>query len=110
MVAQKNAPLAVLRQGRGLLQNVDDGEAILGVDRHEEPGHEGEVKIHVALIPRAKVGRRILGPLVRLGQKQPVFELAVDMPAQFFEERVRFRQIFTVCARAFIEVRDRVQP
>ena len=80
------------------------------MDCHKEPGHEGEVKIHVALIPRAKVGRRILRPLVRLGQKQPVFELAVDMAPQFFEERVRFRQVFTACARAFIEVRDRVQP
>src|SRR5438270_9837661 len=53
------------------------------------------VEVHVTLIPRPKVHCRIFRPLIGLGEKQAIGKLGVDTPAQFFQEGMRLRQIFT---------------
>ena len=68
MVPQKHGPLAVLRNRRRLIEDIDDRKAILHLQGHEHARHEREMEIHVALIPVAKVGHRIFRPLVSLGQ------------------------------------------
>ena len=56
VVAQEQRPLAVRGDLRRLLQDVDDREAVLHVQRHEQPRHEREVEGHVALVAVAEVG------------------------------------------------------
>ena len=52
------------------------------LQRHEQPRHEREVEVHVALVAVAEVGGGVLGPLVRLGEQHAVRELRVDVRAQ----------------------------
>ena len=110
VVPQKEGPLADLGDLRGLRQDVDDGVPVLHPDRHEHPRHEGEVKGHVALVPVPEIVDRVLRPLVRLGQKQPVAELFVDALPDPLEHLVRLGEVFAVRPLPLDEVRDRVQP
>ena len=110
VVAQEEPPLAGLRDGRGLLQDVDDRVAILHVERHEEPRHHREVEGHVALVALAEVRHGVLGPLVRLGQQQPVAVLAVHVAAQILEEGVGLGEVLAVGAFALVEVGNRIEP
>ncbi len=82
VVAQEGRPLAALGDLGRLLEDVDDGEAVLHADRHEEPRHDREVEGHVALVAVAEVGDRVLRPLVGLGEEHPAGELRVDMGAE----------------------------
>ena len=95
--------------GGRLLQDVDDREAVLHVQRHEEPRHEREVERHVALVAVAEVGDRVLGPLVRLGQQHATLVVGVDVLAQLAQERVRLGQVLAVRPLALEEVRDGVE-
>src|SRR5215204_3747752 len=81
MIAQKDSPLAVLRNRRCLLQNVHNGKTIFCVDSHKQTGHEREMKVHMAFISLPKVSRGILGPLISLSQEQAVLEFSVYMAA-----------------------------
>ncbi len=86
MVAQEHAPLAVVRDRRGLLQDVDDGEPVLQTQRHEQPRHEREVEAHVALVAIPEVGGCVLGPLIGLGEEHSTVVFGVDPGSQLPEE------------------------
>jgi hypothetical protein len=92
------------------LENVDERETILGLQRNKEPGHDGEMKGHVTFVPPAKIGGGILRPLVRLSQQHAVCKPAVDVPPKFLEKSVRLRKILTNCAFPFVQIRHGVEP
>ncbi len=50
VIAQEDRPLAALRDRRRLLEDIDDREAVLHVNCHEEPRHQREMEGHVALV------------------------------------------------------------
>ncbi len=110
VVAQEQGPLAGLRDRRRLLEDIEDGEAVLHANGHEQPRHERKVKRHVALVAGAEVGDRVLRPLVGLGQQHAVAEALVDVAAQLLQELVRLRQVLAVGPLALVEVGHRVQP
>uniref|UniRef100_A0A7V6DNY3 Glycogen synthase n=1 Tax=Desulfobacca acetoxidans TaxID=60893 RepID=A0A7V6DNY3_9BACT len=68
VVAQKQGPLAIGGNLRGLLKDVDDGKPVLHTQGHEHPGHEGKVEGHVAFVAVTEVGRGIFGPLIGFRQ------------------------------------------
>ena len=68
VVAQKHRPLTVLRNRRRLIEDVDNRKPVLHLQRHEHPGHEREMEIHVRLIAVAEIFYCVLRPLVRLRQ------------------------------------------
>ena len=109
MVAQEQRPLAVVGDRRGLGQDVDDGEAVLHADRHEQARHEREVEGGVALVAAAEVGHRVLRPLVGLRQQHLVRVAAVDVGAQVLEGLVRLGEVLAVGALALEQVGHRVQ-
>jgi hypothetical protein len=100
----------VFRNRRRLLEDVHDREPVFGVDPHEQPGHEREVKRHVALVAVAEVRNGVLGPLVSLRQEHAVGEVRVDVFAQLAEEGVSLGQVLAAGALAFKEVGHRVEP
>ncbi len=79
VVAQEEPPLAALGYRRGLLENIDDGEAVFHLQRHEHARHQGEMEGHVTGVTLAEVADGILRPLVRFGQQEPVGVVGVDM-------------------------------
>ena len=109
VVAQEDGPLAALGDGRRLLQDVDDREAVLHVQRHVHPGHHREVERHVALVPVPEVGHGVLGPLVGLGQEHPVLVLGVDVGPELLEVRVGLREVLAGGPLALVEVGDGVE-
>ena len=50
VIAQKQGPLAGLRNRGSLFDDVDNWNAILHPHGHEQPRHQREVKSHVALV------------------------------------------------------------
>ena len=110
VVAQEQGPLGALRDGRRLLHDVDDGQPILHPDGHEHPRHDREVERHVAFVAGAEVSRRILGPLVRLGQQHAVAVALVHMAAQIAQEGMRLGQVLAVRPVPLEQVRNRVEP
>ncbi len=90
------------------------GIAVLHAHRHEQPGHDGEVERHVALVAAggriAEIGDRVLRPLVGLGQQHAVGKLRVHVRPQLPEELVRLRQVLVVRPLALEQVGDGVQP
>ena len=81
MIAQKHRPLAVLRNRRRLLEDVDNRKPILHLERHEHTRHEREMKIHVRLVAISEIGNGVLRPLVCLRQKHSAGEFRVDVSA-----------------------------
>ena len=79
MITQKHGPLAIVRNGGRLVENIDDRKSILHLQRHEHARHEGEVKTHVRFVTISEIGDRVFRPLVCLGQKHPARKLHVDM-------------------------------
>jgi hypothetical protein len=110
VVAQEERPLAALGDLRRLLEDVDDREAVLHLDRHEEARHQGEVERHVALVAAAEVLGGVLGPLVGLGEEQPVGEALVDVAAQVLQELVGLGEVLAARAGPLVEVGHGVQP
>jgi hypothetical protein len=108
VVAQEDAPLALLGDLWRLLQDVHDGEPVLLRDGHEQPRHQGEVEVHLALVAVPEVGRGVLGPLVGLREEHPT-RVPVEVAAQLLEEGVGLGQVLAVGAVPHEQVRDRVQ-
>ena len=89
MVAQEEPPLAGGRDGRGVGEDVHDGQALLQAQGHVEARHEREVEGHVKLVALAEVGAHVFRPLVGLGEEDAVAAvLAVDDPAELAEHGV----------------------
>ena len=109
VVAQERRPLAAGRGLGGLLQDVHDRRAVLQAQRHEQPRHHREVEVHVALVAVAEVRRRVLGPLVGLGQQHAVRVAGVHVLAQPLEDLVGLGQVLAVGALALVEVRHGVE-
>ena len=76
VVAQKHGPLAVLRNRRRLIEDIDDRKPILHLQRHEHARHEREMEIHVRLVAVAEIGHRVFRPLVRFRQQHAVREIS----------------------------------
>jgi len=104
--------LGIRRRLAPLLENIDNGQAVLHAHCHEQAWHAREVKGHVALIPAAtaKIGYGILRPLVGLGQQHPVSVVFVHMGPERFQKRVGFREVFAVSSLPLVEVGHGVQP
>src|SRR5579884_3573195 len=68
VVAEEDPPLCSSTGGWSSGEDVEDWPSILELDRHEEPGHQREVVVHVTLgmLTRSEVGGRLLGQLVGL--------------------------------------------
>ena len=109
VVSQKQGPLTGLGNRGRLLGDVDDGEAILALDGHEQPWHEGEVEGHVTLVRGAEIGACILRPLVGLGQEHPVREALVDVTPELLEERVGFREVLAARSLSLVEIGHGIQ-
>ena len=109
VVAQEHRPLRAVGQVRGLVEDVDDRHPVLALHRHEQPRHDREVEVHVALVAVTEVRRGVLGPLVRLGQQHAVVVVLVDVGPQLTQERVGLGQVLAVGALTLEQVRHRVQ-
>ena len=109
MIAQKHGPLAVLGNGRRLIENVDDRKPILHLQRHEHPRHEREMETHVRFVAFAEISDRVFRPLVCFGQKHSALKFCIEMRTQVPQEIVSLGQVFADRALALIEVRDRVE-
>jgi hypothetical protein len=109
VVAQEERPLAGAVDLRRLRHDVQDGEAILHVDRHVHPRHEREVEVHVALVALAEVGGGVLGPLVGFGEQHARLEARVHVRAQLAQELVGLRQVLAVRPLGLVEVRHGVE-
>ena len=107
MVTEKDSPLAPLGNWRRLLENLNQGKAVLHADGHEHAGHERKMKSHMKLLV-AEIGRCIFGPLIGLGQEHAILEFLVHVLAQLPQEKVRFGQVFAVGAFSFVEIGHRV--
>ena len=110
VVAQEHRPLAVVRNRRRLLEDVDDRKPILHLQRHEHPRHEREMEIHVRLVALAEIGDRVLRPLVGFGEKHATGEIRIDVRAQLLQIDVRLGQIFAVRSFALVEIRNGIEP
>ena len=110
MVAEEKSPLRGVRERGRLRQDVDDREAVLHSDRHEEARHQWEVEGHVRLVALAEVGDRVLRPLVGLREQHAIGVVGIDVPAHLFQELVRLREVLAVGALALEQVRDGVEP
>ena len=114
VVAQEDAPLAAVRDRRGLLEDLRDREARLAPYRHEDARHHREVEGHVALVAAglgvAEVVDDVRGPLVGLAEQHPAGVLVVDEAADLLEEVVGLREVLAVGARTLVEVGHRVEP
>ncbi|OSY49953.1 hypothetical protein BG846_04419 [Streptomyces fradiae ATCC 10745 = DSM 40063] len=113
VVAQEDAPLAVLRDRRGLGQDLGDGVAGLPPHRHEDARHHREVERHVALVAApgevAEVVDDVLRPLVGLGEQHRVRVGGVDLLADPLQEGVGRREVLAVGAFLLVEVRHGVE-
>ena len=109
VVAQEDAPLAAVRDGRGALEDLGDRLAVLLPQRHVDARHERKMEGHVALVAVTEVGGRVLGPLVGLGEQHPVRVVLVHLAADLADDRVRLGQVFVVRALAHAQVGHRVQ-
>ena len=110
VVAQEQAPLAVVRDRRRLAQDLVDRVGLLPPQRHEHARHHGEVEGHVALVAVAEVLDDVGRPLVGLGQQHAVRVLGVDLRPHALEVVVRLGQVLAVRAVALVQVRHRVEP
>ena len=107
VVAQEDAPLAVVGDRRRAVEDLDDRRGVLAPQRHEHPRHEREVEGHVALVPVLEVLHDVLGPLVGLREQDLVRVLLVDRLAQALEVLVGLREVLAVRAVTLNQVGDR---
>ena len=110
VIAQEQGPLAILRNGGRLSEDIDNGEPVFHADGHEHARHEREMERHVALVAVPKIRRGVLGPLVGLGQEHAASKIGVNFTPYILEQPVRFRQVLTMRAFALVKIRHGVQP
>ena len=105
VVAEEEHPLAVLGDGRRLLEHVHHRVAVLGLDGHEHARHEREVERGVALVALAEVGD---GSPPATGWPRPGASCpevpGVDVRAQVLEGLVGLGQVLAVGALALEQV------
>ena len=104
MVAQKQTPLAVVRDRGRLRHDLRNGQPILLPQRHVDARHQRKVECHLALVPIPKVGPDIIGPHVRFSQDHAVFVLGIDGRADLLDHYVRLGHVLAAGAVAFDQV------
>ncbi len=109
VIAQKERPLRGLGNGRGLVQDVHDGKAVLHLHGHEHARHEREVEGHVTGLALAEIGDRVLWPLIGLGQEHLVLVSPVHVRPKLLQVLVGLGQVLAVGALALEEVGNGVQ-
>jgi hypothetical protein len=110
VVPQEERPLAVLGDRRRVLEGINDRDAVLHADRHEQTRHERKVERHVAFVPLAEVGHGVLGPLVGLSEQHAVAVVLIDVLAELFQKLMRLGQVLTVGSFPLEKVGDGVKP
>ncbi len=108
VVAQEQAPLAVIWNRRRLRHDVGDGQPVFLPECHVDARHEREVKGHVALVTIAEVGPHIRRPLIGLGQDETIRIVGIDGRADFLDDDVGLGQVLATGAIAFAKIRNRV--
>jgi hypothetical protein len=63
----------------------------------------------VALIPIAEVRPHVGGPLIGLGEEDPIRKLLVEGRAKLLQDDVGLRQVLAVGSVALDEIRDRIE-
>ena len=109
VVAEKQRPLAVLRDLRRLRHDVDDREAILLGQRHVHPGHDRKVEGHVAFVAVTEVRTGVFRPLIGLSQQHLAGKLRVEMGPQRLEVDVRLRQVLAGRSLALVQIGNGVE-
>jgi len=110
MVAKERCPLARLGDFGGLLENIENGKAVLGGKGHVHPRHKGKMEVHVAHVAIAEIGCGVFRPLVGLGKQHPVGIVLVNMPAHTPEELEGLRQVLAVGPLSLIEIGNSIEP
>lgn len=111
VVAQEDAPLAVLRDVRRLGHDLGDREALLPAHGHEQARHDREVEGHLALVAvLAEVLDDVGRPLVGLAEQHAVGIARVDHLAHLLEQLVGPRQVLAVGALLLEQVGHGVEP
>src|SRR5262245_47875156 len=64
MITEEHCPLTTLGNRRSLIEDINDRESILHLERHEHPRHEWEMEVHMRLISLSEVRDRVLRPLI----------------------------------------------
>ena len=109
VVAQKDRPLAALRDIRGLRHDLGDGMAVLLGNGHVHARHQRKVIGHVAFVAIAEIVAHVLGPLVGLSQEQAVLVMLVDHRAHLLDHFMGLGQVFVIGALAHAQVRNGVE-
>ena len=109
MVAQKQRPLAIARNIRGLAQDVGNRKAILLGNGHVDPRHQREMVGHVAFIALTEIFLNILRPLIGLRQQQFALGVSVEFGAQLLDDGVGFRQVLVAGALALAQIGDGIE-
>ncbi len=110
MVAQKDRPLAAIRNVGRLLQDFDDRIAVFLRDRHVHARHQREVIRHVALVAIPEILAHVFRPHVGLGQQKAVLVFGVDHRADLLDDRVRLGQVLVAGAVALHQIGNGIEP
>ena len=81
VIAQEQAPLAIVGNGRSLRHDIGDGQPIFLPKRHVDARHQRKMEGHVALIAIAKIGAHVRRPLIGFRQDQPIGIIGIDRRA-----------------------------
>ncbi len=109
MIAKEDRPLATSGDGRRLIEDIDNREAVFHLDGHEDARHQRKMEGHVAFVAAAEIGGSIFRPLVRFRQEDAVFEGFVEMGAQLLEKAMSGGEIFAVGPFLLKEIGNRVK-
>ncbi|PYV05585.1 MAG: hypothetical protein DMG26_05025, partial [Acidobacteria bacterium] len=98
MIAQEQGPLAILRNGGRLSEDIDNREPVFHAHGHEHAWHKREMESHVALVAVPKIRGGVLGPLVGLGQEHAAPKIGANFSTYILEQGVRFRKVLAIGA------------
>ncbi len=104
MIAEEQAPLAVVGDGGRLGHDVGNRQAIFLAKSHIDARHQREVEGHLALIAIAEVGTDIGRPLIGLGQDETVGVVGIDGGADGLDDTMSLGQVLAGGAIALDQV------
>ena len=110
MIAQKRCPLASFRYFGCLIENINNGKAILRSKSHVHPWHQREMEVHVTLIACAEIGCGIFRPLISFGKQHSVGVVLVNIGTQLLKILVGLGKIFAIGALCLIEIGNSIKP
>ncbi len=110
MVAQKNHPLAGVRNIRCLPHDIGDRETVFLGDSHVHARHQRKMERHVAFVAVAKILLRVFRPLIGLGQQHTPGGMRIERRADPLQDGVCLRQVLVVRPFALDQIGHGVQP